>query len=82
MSITWEQKVNVLAEQAARHDERLDVVERSIEKQNGTLKDIRDELQKLRIDYANRPSWPVTVIVTVLSTLAGSLAVYVITLAR
>lgn len=78
----WEQKVSILTEQAARHDERLSMVENNIKKQNGTLSEIRKELQALRVDYANRPSWPVTVLMTILSTVTGSLAVYIITMAR
>lgn len=63
----------------ARHDERLNDIENWKTKQNGTLEKIQNELQHLREDWGKRPTWTVTTVIGVLSTLCGSMAVYIVT---
>lgn len=63
----------------ARHDERLADLEEWRDKQNEALDDIRKELKKLSQTYFNRPTWAVTVLIGILSTVCGSMAVFIVT---
>ncbi len=74
-----EQAFTDLQVSLARHDERLDDLEEWRKKQNGTLQKIQEELQQLRQDFGKRPTWTVTVLIGILSTACGSMAVYIIT---
>lgn len=62
-----------------RHDERISDLEDWRVKQNGTLAEIQKELKALREDFGSRPTWAVTVLIGLLSTLCGSMAIYIIT---
>lgn len=74
-----EQALTDLQINLARHDERLDDIEEWRTKQNGLLQKIQDELQQLRQDFGQRPTWSVTILIGLLSTACGSMAVYIIT---
>lgn len=70
----------------ARHDERIQDHERWQKAQNGSLKEIRQELeeikgklQDMKDDFGNRPTWSVTVVITALSTFCVGMAVYIVT---
>lgn len=63
----------------ARMEERVDNLEKRLEKHEELLEAIRAEMQEIREDFGRRPTWAVTVVVTFLSTLSGSLALYIIT---
>lgn len=63
----------------AKMEERVDNLEKRMEKHEELLEAIRAEVQKLREDFGRRPTWPVTIAVTILSTLTGSMAMYIIT---
>jgi hypothetical protein len=73
------EKVGHLEMAVAVHTERLDNIEAYQEKQNGTLAKIQNELQLIRKDFGNRPSWVVTIVITILSTLCTGMAVYILT---
>jgi sugar-specific transcriptional regulator TrmB len=74
-----ESRVNDLQEAIGRHDERIEALEKFRDKTEKTLESIDNELKNLRVDYANRPTWVVTIVITIMSTLVGTLAVYIIT---
>ena len=63
----------------ARHDERIGDLEAWRDRQYQTLEAIQQELKQLREDYHNRPTWAVTVLISLLGTAAGSMAVFIIT---
>jgi hypothetical protein len=63
----------------ARHDERIRDTEEWRAKQNGALNEIRLELKQMREDFGKRPTWGVTVLIGILSTACGSMAVFIIT---
>lgn len=63
----------------ARHDERIADLENWRDRQYKTLEGIQQELKQLREDYHNRPTWAVTVLISLLGTAAGSMAVFIIT---
>lgn len=63
----------------AKMEERVDNLEKRMEKHEELLEAIRAEVQQLREDFGRRPTWPVTIAVTILSTLTGSMAMYIIT---
>lgn len=79
MAEALETRVNNLQEAIGRHDVRIKALEDFRDKAEDTLAGIKDELQKLRIDYANRPTWVVSIVITIMTTLVGTMAVYIIT---
>ncbi len=72
-----------LAIEVAKHGERLDDLEdwrdKHEKKQNGSLEKIWAELDALRRDFAGRPTWAVTMILTSLSSLVVALATFLLT---
>jgi hypothetical protein len=73
------ERVGKIETEIAVHTERLDNIEAYQEKQNGSLQSINRELKMLRTDFGNRPSWVVTIVITILSTLCTGMAVYILT---
>lgn len=73
------QEVAAIKVDLARHDERIRDTEEWRVKQNGTLQEIQKELKQLRQDWGTRPTWTVMVVVSLLSTLCGSMAIFIIT---
>lgn len=73
------QELAAMKVELARHDERIQDTDEWRKKQNGALQEIRNELKRMREDYGTRPTWTVTVLIGILSTLCGSMAVYIIT---
>ncbi len=79
MAEVLETRVNKIQETLGRHDVRIESLEKSRDKTEKTLDSINSELKSLRLDYAHRPTWTVTVVLGILTTLVGSLAVYIVT---
>jgi len=73
------ERVNKIEVVQGRHDERITDLEDWKVKQNGTLADIRKDLEALRKDFGSRPTWAVTVVITILTGLCSSMAMYIIT---
>jgi len=75
--------VEELAVTVARHDERITDLETwrgdHERKQNGSLEKIWTELDALRREFAGRPTWAVTMILTSLSSLVVALATFLLT---
>ena len=67
-----------LAVEVARHGERLDGLEgwrdKHEEKQNGSLEKIWTELNALRREFAGRPTWGVSLLITTLVGLVVALS--------
>lgn len=63
----------------ARHDERISDLEEWRKSQGKTLEKINQKLDDIERLYGNRPTWAVTIILSILSTVTGTLAVFVIT---
>lgn len=63
----------------ARYDERIGDLEEWRSKLNGTIESVRTEVHLLRVDHANRPTWSVAIILSILSTTVGTMAVYIVT---
>ena len=64
--------------EVARMDERVSGLEDWRKTLNGLIEEIKKELQSLRLDWGNRPTWAVTIILTALSSLCVGLASYII----
>ncbi len=47
--------------------------------QNGTLKDIKDDVKQIKDALNSRPSWATSIIITALSTICVGLVVFVVT---
>lgn len=73
------QELAAMRVELARHDERIQDIDDWRKKQNEALQEIRNELKQMREDFGTRPTWAVTVLIGLLSTLCGSMAVYIIT---
>lgn len=64
--------------EVARMDERVSGLEDWRKTLNGLVGEIKKELQSLRLDWGKRPTWAVTIVLTVLSSLCVGLASYII----
>ncbi|MEW6047861.1 MAG: hypothetical protein AB1609_15515 [Bacillota bacterium] len=60
--------------EVARIDERVSDLEEWRVKQNGLLADIQKDLRRLREDWGRRPTWAVTVIISLLSSACVGMA--------
>lgn len=71
-----------LAERLAGVEVRVDNLENWLElhekKQNDSLKEIHQQLKEINDKLSGRPSWPVSIIITVLSSLCAGLLTYLI----
>ena len=85
-----EEKVQKLEVEQGKHSVRLQAGEKEFGNQGeilksiqGELKTMRDnfekELKTMREDFGKRPTWSVLIVITMLSTLCGSMAIYIIT---
>lgn len=63
----------------ARHDERISDLEQWRDRQHKTLDGIQQDLKELRQEYDRRPTWSVTIIISILGTATGSMAVFIVT---
>ena len=63
----------------ARIDERVSDLEEWRIKQNGLLAEIQKELRRLREDWGRRPTWAVTTIISLLSSVCVGMTLYIIT---
>lgn len=63
----------------ARHDERISDLEEWRKSQGKTLERINQKLEEIEKDYANRPTWTVALMLSMLSTATGTMAIYIIT---
>lgn len=63
----------------ARHEERIKDLEEWRDEERAVLKELQNEMKQLREDYAGRPTWPVTIVISILSTLVGTMIVYIVT---
>lgn len=65
--------------EVARIDERVSDLEEWRVKQNGLLAEIQKDLRRLREDWGRRPTWVVTVMISVLSSACVGMALYILT---
>jgi len=63
----------------ARIDERVSDLEEWRNKQNSLLEEIQRELRRLREDWGRRPTWAVSVLISLLSSACVGMALYIIT---
>ena len=63
----------------AQLDERIANLEKWQIKQNGLLTEIQHDLRRLREDWAQRPSWAVALLISLLSSACVGMALYIIT---
>lgn len=63
----------------ARHDERIQDLEDWKCSQDEILKDINKKIEKITKSLDARPSWAVTIVLTILATICGSMTLYIIT---
>ena len=63
----------------ARHDERIQSLEEWRKDHGRVLEKIDQRLERLEQTYGSRPTWAVTIIITLLTSLVGTLATYIIT---
>ena len=63
----------------AQIDERVTSLEKWQVKQNGLLTEIRHDLRQLREDWAQRPTWVVALLLSLLSSACVGMALYIIT---
>lgn len=64
--------------EVARIDERVSDLEEWRVKQNELLAEIQRDLRRLREDWSQRPTWAVTVIISLLSSACGIMATYIL----
>ncbi|MEW6048887.1 MAG: hypothetical protein AB1609_20850 [Bacillota bacterium] len=65
--------------EVARIDERVSDLEEWRVRQNGLLAEIQKDLRRLREDWGRRPTWAVTVLISLLSSACVGMALYIIT---
>jgi len=63
----------------ARHDERISDLEEWRRSQGKTLEKINQKLDDIERIYGSRPTWAVTIILSILSTATGTMAIFIIT---
>jgi tetrahydromethanopterin S-methyltransferase subunit F len=56
-------------------EERVGIIERDNEAQDNQIKQIFDDIRDIKETLLRRPSWAVTVIITILSTICAGLIV-------
>lgn len=62
----------------ARIDERVSDLEEWRARQNGLLAEIQKELRQLREDWGRRPTWPVAVLISLLSSACVAMLTYIL----
>lgn len=63
----------------ATNSAKIQALEREQKQQNEIIREVRNDLKEIRNNLNNRPTWPVTIIITALCTICTGLIVFIAT---